>query len=260
MPSPSVDPWIRKVEERCERFADKYAFAYNRSEREIAASFEIGCFHALLQFYEASCDVLPQNLTDKNEYRYLTTPNGNPANFSFVKITHPDGIFTLRQQVRIRSYLDPDIAFTPDMVILKELAEIEATKDKDYAKGKRSFFIVSSSAVIAAHECKSMNPFPELLVSFIGHLLTAHKWIVSDDVSQLTVPNGIHLAPTLFVGGTARALHLRMIKALEKCYPINILVGMHSGNWKLLNPTNQLVRLVANPMPDKGDIAGTITE
>ena len=246
MPPPATDPWVPRVEQACERFAKRHRLVYNKSEREISASFEIGCFHSLLEFYEANCILAPENLQD-NAYRYLTTPNGNPAKFSRVKITHPKGVFTLRQQVRIKSHLDPDIAFTPDMVVLKESAIINAIKDKDYAKGKRSFFTVSSSAVIAAHECKSMNPFPELLVSFIGQLVTAHAWLDLAKPYKFVEKDGVHLAPTLFVGGTPRGLHLRMIHALEKCYPINILVGMHAGTSKLTTAKEKLVRLSVNP-------------
>ena len=257
---PQTDQWISKVERACERFAQKHAFTYNRSEREISASFEIGCFHSLVEFYEKSCTVAPQNLRD-GAYRYLTTPNGNPANFSFVEIAHAQGVFFLRQQVRIKSHIDPDIAFTPDMVVLKGSSSIDAVKDRDYASGKRSFFTVSSADVIAAHECKSMNPFPELLVSFIGHLTAAHEWLESADWKKAIAADGVHLAPTLFVGGTARGLHLRMIRALEKTFPVNILVGMHAGNWKLAKAPNTLVRLAIGIIPPvKRDITGPILE
>ena len=51
---PTLDNWLASVERACERFADKHAITYRKSEREISASFEIGCFHALVEFYEAS--------------------------------------------------------------------------------------------------------------------------------------------------------------------------------------------------------------
>ena len=89
---------------------------------------------------------------------------------------------------------------------------IEQIRDKDYAKGKRSFYRVSNKEVIAAHECKSLPPFPELMVSFIGMYIIAHNW-QSDDESEILPDNskGLHLAPTMFVGGHAKAMHLRMI-------------------------------------------------
>jgi hypothetical protein len=235
----SSDPWVAKVESMIRTFASSHSMAYAKSEREISASFEIGCFHALIDFYSANFSVEPCNLTDSNEYRYLTTPSGNPANFSFVRLKHTEGEYELRQQVRVRSHLHDDISFTPDLLVVNSGANIYAERDTDYAGGKRSFYTVKSSDVIAAHECKSMNPFPELLVSFIGMLIAAHDWLESSTDRTALSAEGLHLAPSLFVGGTARALHIRMVKALEAVYPINIILGLHSGNWSLHGSTRR---------------------
>src|SRR5207245_1664062 len=122
--------------------------AYNKTKRQVSAAFEIGCFHALTEFYDSSCTVSPQNLTTANEYRYLTSPNGNPKNFSYISLLHSTGEYQLRQQVRIISHLDSDIAFTPDMIVVPANSHITSRTDKDYAGGKRSFFSVSSADVI----------------------------------------------------------------------------------------------------------------
>lgn len=84
-----------------------------------------------------------------------------------------------------------------------------------------------------------MNPFPELMVSFIGMLVTAHSWYPDGTAVQLAKKG--HLAPTLFVGGTARSLHLRMIDAMESSYRLNIVVGMHTGTWSLRAAKNRLI-------------------
>jgi len=239
------DAWLRTLERKIESFAIRHQVTYAKSEREIAASFEIGCFHALTEFYEQSFAIEPKNLNQNGEYRYLTTPNGNPHNFSYVRLVRPGEIRELRQQVRIRSYVNDDIAFTPDMVVVTEGADVGGQKDPDYAGGKRGFFCVRSADVIAAHECKSMNPFPELLVSFVGMLITAHAWL--DGSSQLAALDaaGVHLAPTLFIGGTTRGLHIRMLRALSTAYPINIVAGLHAGTWSLLGGSQSLNRLRA---------------
>lgn len=228
------DKWISDVEQAIQRFAARHSVAYSRPEREVSASFEIGCFHALIDFYEAAgAGIGPANLTLSGEYRYLTTPNGDPRNFSHVRATIGQEECEIRQQVRVRSHMHPDITVTPDLVVLKKETEIADERDKDYAGGKRGWFYVDSVNVIAAHECKSMNPFPELLVSYLGILLAVHAWF--DGTTARIDPTGPHLAPTLFVGGTARALHGRMVGALESCYPINVVLGMHAGNWNLLS-------------------------
>ncbi|MGY3039205.1 hypothetical protein ACVWWQ_000792 [Rhodanobacter sp. TND4EL1] len=231
--------WVKQAESLSKAFASRYKVLIHSTDRQLSASFEIGCFHALLQYYEIQgYKIKPENLIDGN-YRYLTTPSGNPDNFSHVALKGLDGEFELRQQVRIESHVDPEICFTPDLLVLTKNASVGAQKRLDFAGGKRSFFKVSSVDVVAAHECKSTNPFPELLVSFIGMLVAAHAWYPSGGHAVLTKGSG-HMAPTLFVGGTAKPLYLKMIRAMQKCYGMNIVCGLHEGTWDLKGADNRL--------------------
>ena len=216
--------WIQAIETDANQFAERYGAVYlTRTERELSASFEIGCFLAVVKFYERKCSISLENLTNENEYRYLTTPSGNPANFSFVRIERNGTVFQLRQQVRIASHIGTDVAFTPDFVVMRDSVEIKKCLDPDYAGGKRAFFSVHSRHVIAAHECKSMNPFPELLVSFIGTLIAGHAWMREEQAMALVEKRGMHLAPTLFVTeARLDVFYIRMVKGLEACYPSEI--------------------------------------
>lgn len=227
--------WIDDVHTTVETFAQKHGVSYRATHKQLSASFEIGCFHGLIDFYEKNGYVLSlENLID-GRYRYLTTPAGNPANFSYVTVTKGQNTFEVRQQVKIRSHTGEDIAFSPDLSVLSKGAEIKGTRDSDFANGKKSFFTVSSNDVIAAHECKSSSIYPELMVSFIGMLVTAHKWfdITEGTYGDLKSDDGEHLAPTLFVGALARNLDLRMLRGLEKAYPINIITGLHHDVFKI---------------------------
>ena len=240
--------WNENVLKAMEAFAKDFGALYSKRERELAAYFEIGCFLSLVEFYERSgFSGRLQNLARDGSYRYLTTPNGNPDNFSFLLLSGAVEQIELRQQVRIVSHIGDDIAFTPDIVALPCNARISKRTDADYANGKRSFFYVPSSEVIAAHECKSLVPFPELLVSFIGTFVAGHAWAERLEASDILDPEGAHLAPCLFIGGTASALHLKMIKGLKNAYPMNIVVGMHSGTWDLLGK-NADIRRMKNPL------------
>lgn len=241
MTSPAEE-WVVDIENAVKAFAEKYATVYEKKERELSASFEIGCFHALTDFYEQNSSLELKNLKD-GKYRYLTTPSGNPDNFSYIEGVHGDTHFEIRQQVRIKSHLADDIAFTPDIVVIKINADIQGHIDQDYASGKRKFFFVNSSEVIAAHECKSTNPFPELLVSFIGMLVAAHEWVLSPTDLKNVDNQGLHLAPSLFVGGTASGVHKRMVSSMEESMPINIILGLHRGTWDLLDPENEKNRI-----------------
>lgn len=233
--------WLAGAEKLAKAFATKHGVVMRLTDRQLSAAFEIGSLHALLRFYEAQGYRLePRNLTGEGEYRYLTSPSGNPANFSWVEASGPDGAFEIRQQVRVQSHIDDDIAFTPDIVVLLKGAAVEDSRREEYASGKRPYYRVKSSSVVAAHECKSMNPFPELMVSFIGMLVSAHEWFPDGSRYRHTHDDG-HLGPTLFVGGTARNLHLRMISAMQKAYHMNIICGLHEGTWSLTDAKNRLL-------------------
>jgi hypothetical protein len=240
------DIWLRKIEKKVDDFARKHSHVYSISKKQLYASFEIGCFHAILNYYEKqNIKVIPQNLID-GEFRYLTSANGNPKNFSYVILSkHGDNKYQIRQNIRVKSHINPNIAFTPDIVVMKNDTDIHCEMDSDYAKGKRTFYSVDSADVVAAHECKSFPPFPELFVSFVGMLVTAHKWYSDNSWQDCLNSKSVHLAPTLFVGGCASNLHLKMIAGMENSLPINIVVGLHKGTWELYASNRKLNRLSA---------------
>jgi hypothetical protein len=226
------DAWIADVEAKIDGFAKDHAKAYSKKRREQSAIFEIGCFLALVDDYlNQRFSISPKNLDEDGGFRYLTSPSGNPKNFSFVTVEKGGDKFDLRQQIRIRSHLDPDVIFTPDLVVVEHGASIEQKIDRDFAGGKRGMFAVAAKSVLAVHECKSLPGFPELYVSFLGMLLTVHfPFAATEGQSR---PAKGHLASTLFVGGESSALHIRMILALQRIYPLNIITGLHKGGWVL---------------------------
>ena len=248
MTKTSEKTWEDSVFDSMQQFATDYSLVYAKTEREISAHFEIGCLLSLISFYEQGGFVgVVSNAARDGSYRYLTSPNGNPANFSFIVMTKGVEQIEIRQQVRISSHVGRDVSFTPDIVVIPHETKIHGKKDLDYAGGKRTFFFVHSKEVIAAHECKSMVPFPELLVSFIGMFVAGHAWAIKVDPVNILRNDGDHLAPCLFVGGSARSIHRKMIKGLKTAYPMNIVVGMHSGTWDLLGAKAEICRM-RNPL------------
>ncbi len=240
--------WLEKVKAKIRDFANEYKAVYSRDDRALAAYFEIGCFLSLIQFYKnLGFKGQIQNPAKDGSFKYLTTPNGNPNNFSFMLMTSEQESFEIRQQVRIESHIGEFVAFTPDLIVIPKDQKILDKKDIDYASGKRRFFYITSDKVIAAHECKSLIPFPELLISFLGTLLAGHFWYENSKIEEIVDPTGNHLAPALFVGGSARALHLKMVRGLKKAYPINIILGLHAGNFDLLGDHAEIKR-IKNPI------------
>lgn len=234
--------WLLRVEASIERFARDFKVTYAKTDRQLSALFEIGCFHLLVDVYAERYEVTLEQLAANGDFKYLTTPAGNPENFSYVTLRGADGSFEIRQQVRVTSRLHPDIAFTPDLLVLRPGTQIAERLDDEYAGGKKRYFSVDSDDVVAVHECKSTNPFPELLVAFIGFLVAAHEYFDGANGRISLHAGGCHLAPTLFVGGSARGLHLRMIQAMRTVLPMNVIVGLHSGTVSLFGPDAQVRR------------------
>jgi hypothetical protein len=151
------------VEQKVKFFASKHSA---KDKKRIISLFRNRVLSFTVRILRASwLQSLCRKLNRWKKYRYLTTPNGNPSNFSYV---WTDGEYEIRQQVRIKSHIDDEIAFTPDIIVLFRNSEMSSIKRVDYASGRRPFYTVSSKSVVAAHECKSTNPFPELLVSFMN--------------------------------------------------------------------------------------------
>lgn len=240
--------WLEKVKAKIRDFANEYNAVYSKDDRALAAYFEIGCFLSLIQFYENIGFVGQIQNPDKDgAFKYLTTPSGNPNNFSFMLMTSDEESIEIRQQVRIKSHIGDYVSFTPDIIVIPKNEKILDKKDVDYASGKRRFFYITSDKVIAAHECKSLVPFPELLISFLGTLLAGHFWYENYNIDEIVDDNGNHLAPALFVGGSARALHLKMVSGLRNSYPINIILGLHAGIFNLLGEHAEIKR-IRNPL------------
>jgi len=58
-------------------------------------------------------------------------------------------------------------------------------------------------------------------------------WATEEDFGRSIDKDSLLLAPSLFVGGSARGLPLRMVKALKDSFAVNIILGMHYGTWEL---------------------------
>ena len=247
--------WNQSVLQSMTNFAQNYSMIYSKKDRELSAFFEIGCFLSLIEFYEELGFLGKVQNSDPSDgsYKYLTTPAGNPNNFSYMFMENGDEKIEVRQQVRILSHVAENVAFTPDIVVMPADTQIKKEKFAEYANGKKGFFHVTSEKVIAAHECKSLAPFPELLVSFLGTIIAAHSWIETMEYKDIITDNGTHLAPCLFVGGSARALHLKMIEGLKNAYPLNIVVGMHSGTWNLLGDHADIKKMKNPLMVEQGN-------
>src|SRR5688572_32378445 len=98
-----MSEWVDRLERRMEAFAIQYSAVFVKTKRQQSAVFEIGCFLCLVQDYaRQGCDITLENLGPSGEYRFLTSPSGNPENFSHVVATQGASRVRIRQQTRVR--------------------------------------------------------------------------------------------------------------------------------------------------------------
>ncbi len=231
----SEDAWLSIVENSMRKFSEKYKFKYALRKNVSYALFEIGCYLLIVGYYSKNCaNLYPVGLVD-GVFRYKTSPQGNPANFSFYQGVIDGKSFDIRQQVRVESKISEGVYFTPDIAIILSGDVIGSKRDPLYSKGKKEYFFIKSENVISIHECKSMNPFPELIASFYGFLDLAHEWFTCSGYHECVSKNGIHIAPTLFIGGDAGGLHHKMIKEMRKVVPMNVVIGLHHSEFGMFD-------------------------
>ena len=227
--------WEQEVIKTAKRFCVKHFTTYSYHSKKNSGLFEIGCLMLVERYYRLKGFSVEVKGLKNGNYKFLTSPNGNPNNFSYIILKKGQCLFELRQQIRIRSHKHEDITFTPDFVVITEGVKIQENKDPNYAGGKRKFFCVDAKDVIAAHECKSLPPFPELFVSFVGMYELAHEWVEIRKKKGSKRSPLANLAPTLFVGGSSNFIHNRIADGLMDVYDLNIITGLHEvmSNTKL---------------------------
>lgn len=192
--------------------------------------FELGCFLALIDYLKAAGVESKVEGLQEGEFRYLTSPSGKPDNFSYMTLNRKDQRFELRSQLRVRARFHRDVAFTPDLVLVRGKAKVEQILDSDYAGGKRGVYAVEAKTVEAIYECKSLPGYPELYVSFLGMVAAIRGRLVSRR------PQDELFLSTLFVGGQARAFHRRMLAAIDSECCVRVVTGLHKGGWLLGRP------------------------
>ncbi len=214
-------------------FLEKHSTTIAQHASKISTYFEISCYNNIVKFYKNSgFTIQVENLDKKTQsFRYKLGPSGYPQNFSFFVISktyhyrkNPTTFrYEIRQNVPVQSKHDSKIFITPDFVICKN--SINYQKDSQYYQGRREFWFVSNESLVSFAEAKHYNPFPELIINFIG--------IVNELMpSLLNEKNGsnrpAHIAPSLIVSGKGNYQTIRIKKSLESRYKVNIFLGVFS--------------------------------
>lgn len=219
-------------------FLNYYGTTINREVEKISTLFEITCYNYVIEFYVTQgFTLIPRNPKNSgNFFIYKTSPAGNLPNYSYFEArktvqtnTGPRKIsFDIRQNVPVQSSHDLDVYFTPDIVIC--VNQFDTVKDHSYYHATRWRHYLKNEGLISFAEAKHYNPFPEILVSFIGIIHELNPSLLKKNGKK----SGIHLAPSLMVSGRGGAPVERIKTNFEKRYTLNIFLGLifNTGpNW-----------------------------
>jgi hypothetical protein len=211
-------------------FLNNYGKAINREVEKISTLFEITCYNYVIEYYvNQGFTLIPRNpKKSENFFVYKTSPSGNLTNYSYFEarkqIQTNKGLqeisFDIRQNVPVQSNHDFDVYFTPDIVICED--KFEMVKDFAYYHSTRWRYYLKNEGLISFAEAKHYNPFPEILVSFIGIIHELKPGLLQKKGRK----NGVHLAPSLMISGRGGLPVERIKSNFEKRYMLNIFLGL----------------------------------
>jgi hypothetical protein len=230
-----------EFENEIRTFLNYYGTAISREVENIPTLFEITCYNYVIEYYVNQGYILiPRNPAQSDNYFiYKTSPSGNLVNYSFFEarkqIQTEKGTmeisFVIRQNVPVQSGRDTDVYYTPDIVICKD--QYDKIKDPAYYRATRWRHYLKNENLISFAEAKHYNPFPEILVSFIGLIHELNPNLLKKKGEK----SGSHLAPSLMFSGRGGAPVDRIKKYYEKRYSMNIFLGLVFNAGSIRNPS-----------------------
>jgi len=164
---PMSNQHINQMLNIIQQFLDKYRNTINvigtlgriRSRPQSAVYECYSLSELTLQLKGAGWKVIVQNIQN-GEFRFKTSPSGDPNNFSFIVIDRNDVVLEVRQQVKIFGrwgIYTPDICITyPNALVFRNSLDDESLEN----------FI----------ECKHMEPYPMSCAFFVGVLYVLNRW------------------------------------------------------------------------------------
>ncbi len=237
---------IRLLQYEISNFLSAHAATISNHAERISDYFEMSAYNSVVKHYDNNgYSITINNLID-GKFKYKLSPAGYPSNFSYFtaqktytyKGTVTNHIFEIHHNLTVASGRSSGIYVTPDISIINQGTITNLTDPKYFFSGSRKYCYVDNSNLKSFCEVKNLNPFPELLFSFIG-LLNELKPKVFDGQTLKTKP--YHIAPSLMLSGGGN-YHVREIKKqLLDRYNINIFYGLfysHSQAYSARNSAN----------------------
>lgn len=202
-------------------FSNRHKITLAEHSKRISDYFEMTCYNLIVRYYEKlGYELTVQNLKG-GKFKYKCSPTGFLQNFSYFKATKVDNQGNVEtvyifHNATAQSAFDVKVFTTPDIVVSKKENPSESTDYYPSSKMKLTF--ISKDDLVTFCEAKHFNPFPELMINFVGSVHELMPECLDDNMEH---PESEHLAPTLMMSGTLGKPTGKIRESLERRYYVN---------------------------------------
>ncbi|MFW5895353.1 MAG: hypothetical protein ACOCT9_01285 [archaeon] len=236
-----------KLKDEIEDFLKDNQTEIQKHGKRLGTYFEIACYNYVVKYYEKyGFRTNVRNLNDDGEFKYMLNPTGYPKNFSYFHIErtynysgNPTYKYEIRHNVRVQAKTDKNIFVNPDIVICNEHRDISKKKDIRYYSGNRDIRFISNKKLVSFMEVKHHNPFPELVINFIGLVNELKPSCMKKNEKSLPY----HIAPSLMVSGQGKHIVNDIKQSFEERYDVNLFYGLFTKPSKVYKGRSNIVRI-----------------
>lgn len=201
-------------------FSNRYNMLLAEHAKKISDYFEMTCYNLVIRYYEKKGYELTVLNLQGGRFKFKCSPTGLLKNFSFFKATKESDngageVVYIYHNATAQSAFDEKVFTTPDIVVSNSNTPAET---KDYYTTKKTLSYIPKENLITFCEAKHLNPFPELLVNFIG---TVHELKPECMDNQAMHLDSAHIAPSLMMSGTLGKSTRRIQNSFENRYYVN---------------------------------------
>lgn len=212
-------------------FANRYKASFKEHSNRISDYFEMSCYHMVIRYYETLGYHLEVCNLVGGAFRFKCSPTGHINNFSYFKASKNESTgqaveFYIFHNATVQSSFDDEIFTTPDIVVSR-VADPSFTTDY-YLSSKLRLSYIDRGNLITFCEAKHYNPFPELMISFIG-TVNELKPRCLDDGEECPQADE-HLAPSLMMSGAFSKQASRIRDSYEKRYFVNLFDNLFADD------------------------------
>ncbi len=224
-----------------QQFADKIKFFLNshkatleKIQSKLSSFFDMKIYNDVVRAYDQLGYICkPIQLQKNGSFKYKTSTNGYLENFSMFEIEKNGKIFWIVHNLKCESKDYGNSYITADICVINKNSHKRKKIDRqpiDY---------VPNSDLMTFFECKFMNPFPELIASFIGLVK-----VLTPELLNITSGKS-HIAPSLVCANNGSINSYRFANSVKAMHTVNILNNMAYRTMKARIAKRQ-VKLIAD--------------